>query len=128
VTYTVELPLIHHQVLTKSSLHPSLLDNNLPLLPLLYPRPVQLREIRERIASNVIAQSHNRRARGSARRGYFTSLTPEGKVIKVINDIKNLKEGDNLCNWSTSAQKGLTSSISTHFWIGDNTASLVYVS
>ncbi|KAF1919211.1 hypothetical protein BDU57DRAFT_585441 [Ampelomyces quisqualis] len=53
------------------------------------------------------------------------ALVPR-QVNKVITDIKNLKDGDDLHNWSASSRKELTSAIKP-FQVGTDTKSLVHV-
>lgn len=74
-----------------------------------------------------MAEIWNHRAAARAPRGYVASLSPEGQVDKVISDIKNLKDGGDLYNWSASSRRELTSAIKIPFQIGTDTKSIVYI-
>lgn len=73
------------------------------------------------------SNNRNNRRQARAPRGYVAALTPEGQVNKVITDIKNLKDGDDLRCWSASARKELSPFLTIPLQVGPDETSRVYM-
>jgi hypothetical protein len=73
----------------------------------------------------MLARNRNRNRGGP--RGFVATLTPEGQINKIVVDMKNLKDGHDLHNWSFSARKELTPTLTVALQIGSDETARVYV-
>jgi hypothetical protein len=60
-------------------------------------------------------------------RGFVATLTSKGQINKVVADITNLKDGHDLHNWSFSARKELTPTLTIDLQVGADENARVYV-
>lgn len=86
-------------------------------------------KVNEKHSTIATISSNNRgnRRQPRAPHGYVAGLSPEGQVNKVVADINNFKNGDDLSSWSASARKELTPALMVPLQVGSDASSCFYV-